>query len=132
LLHIFQAFCFVFQARNTFSVLTRYRGFLLQTPDDKEFHDWLYAINPLLAGQIRYKSFCQTFKASFKQVVAWPKLWTCQTCNLRTAGRMGSNLSGVNCFFPWGRNFTLFAFCTGWFQEQIGECFNKLTASNTN
>jgi len=43
-----------FQTRNTFSVLTRYRGFLLQTPDDKEFHDWLYAINPLLAGQIRY------------------------------------------------------------------------------
>lgn len=43
------------KARNTFSVLTRYRGFLLQTPDDKEFHDWLYAINPLLAGQIRSK-----------------------------------------------------------------------------
>ncbi|XP_052820587.1 kinesin-like protein unc-104 isoform X2 [Mya arenaria] len=43
------------KARNTFSVLTRFRGFLLQTPDDKEFHDWLYAINPLLAGQIRSK-----------------------------------------------------------------------------
>ncbi|XP_052270651.1 kinesin-like protein unc-104 isoform X2 [Dreissena polymorpha] len=45
----------VLKARNTFTVLTRYRGFLLQTPDDKEFHDWLYAINPLLAGQIRSK-----------------------------------------------------------------------------
>lgn len=43
------------KSRNTFSVLTRFRGFLLQTPDDKEFHDWLYAINPLLAGQIRSK-----------------------------------------------------------------------------
>ncbi|XP_021372883.1 kinesin-like protein unc-104 isoform X4 [Mizuhopecten yessoensis] len=41
------------KARNTFSVLTKYRGFLMQTLDEKDFHDWLYAINPLLAGQIR-------------------------------------------------------------------------------
>jgi len=47
-----QALC---RARNTFSVMTKHRGFLLQTIDDKEFHDWLYAINPLLAGQIRSK-----------------------------------------------------------------------------
>ncbi|XP_050411558.1 kinesin-like protein unc-104 isoform X2 [Patella vulgata] len=40
---------------NAFSVITRHRGFLLQSVDDKEFHDWLYAINPLLAGQIRSK-----------------------------------------------------------------------------
>ena len=45
--------CCVFQARNTFSVMTKHRGFLLQTIDDKDVHDWLYAINPLLAGQIR-------------------------------------------------------------------------------
>ncbi|ESP03560.1 hypothetical protein LOTGIDRAFT_224357 [Lottia gigantea] len=38
---------------NAFSVITRHRGFLLQSLDDKDFHDWLYAINPLLAGQIR-------------------------------------------------------------------------------
>ncbi|PSN48270.1 Kinesin-like protein unc-104, partial [Blattella germanica] len=38
---------------NTFSVVTKHRGFLLQTLGDKEVHDWLYAINPLLAGQIR-------------------------------------------------------------------------------
>ncbi len=44
---------FVSQARNTFSVLTKHRGFLLQSLDDKEFHEWLYALNPLLAGQIR-------------------------------------------------------------------------------
>lgn len=43
------------KARNTFSVITKHRGFLLQTPDDREFHDWLYAINPLLAGEIRSK-----------------------------------------------------------------------------
>ncbi|ELU07126.1 hypothetical protein CAPTEDRAFT_150014 [Capitella teleta] len=43
------------RARNTFSVMTKQRGFLIQTLDDKEFHDWLYAINPLLAGQIRSK-----------------------------------------------------------------------------
>jgi len=42
------------QAANTFSIITRYNGYLIQTPSDKDFHDWLYAINPLLAGQIRY------------------------------------------------------------------------------
>lgn len=41
------------QERNTFSVATKLRGFLLQSMDDSDFHDWLYAINPLLAGQIR-------------------------------------------------------------------------------
>ncbi|XP_064643159.1 kinesin-like protein unc-104 isoform X6 [Lineus longissimus] len=40
---------------NTFSVMTKHRGFLLQTIEDKDIHDWLYAINPLLAGQIRSK-----------------------------------------------------------------------------
>ncbi|XP_046405609.1 kinesin-like protein unc-104 isoform X2 [Ischnura elegans] len=40
---------------NTFSVVTKHRGYLLQTLGDKEVHDWLYAINPLLAGQIRSK-----------------------------------------------------------------------------
>ncbi|KAG5673594.1 hypothetical protein PVAND_003627 [Polypedilum vanderplanki] len=41
---------------NTFSVVTKHRGYLLQTLFDKEVHDWLYAINPLLAGQIRSRS----------------------------------------------------------------------------
>nr|XP_006820456.1 PREDICTED: kinesin-like protein KIF1A-like [Saccoglossus kowalevskii] len=40
---------------NTFSVCTKFRGFLLQTGSDKEVHDWLYAFNPLLAGSIRSK-----------------------------------------------------------------------------
>ena len=44
------------QAANTFSVITKYNGYLIQTPSDKDFHDWLYAVNPLLAGQIRYTS----------------------------------------------------------------------------
>lgn len=39
-----------------FSVVTKHRGYLLQTLGDKEVYDWLYAINPLLAGQIRYES----------------------------------------------------------------------------
>ncbi|OQR71052.1 kinesin protein-like, partial [Tropilaelaps mercedesae] len=40
---------------STFSVVTATGGYLLQTEggDEKEIHDWLYAINPLLAGQIR-------------------------------------------------------------------------------
>ncbi len=29
-------------------------GFLVQTANEKELNEWLYAINPLLAGQIRY------------------------------------------------------------------------------
>lgn len=37
----------------SYSVVTKHRGYLLQTLGDKEVHDWLYAINPLLAGQIR-------------------------------------------------------------------------------
>jgi kinesin family protein 1 len=38
---------------NTFSVCTNHRGFLMQTLNDEEIHEWLYAINPLLAGQMR-------------------------------------------------------------------------------
>jgi len=45
---------YVVQATNTFSIITKYNGYLIQTPSDKDFHDWLYAVNPLLAGQIRY------------------------------------------------------------------------------
>ncbi|PIK38164.1 putative kinesin-like protein KIF1A [Apostichopus japonicus] len=40
---------------NTFTVSTKYRGFLLQTLADKDLFDWLYAFNPLLAGSIRSK-----------------------------------------------------------------------------
>ncbi|KOB76657.1 Uncharacterized protein OBRU01_04754 [Operophtera brumata] len=36
-----------------YSVVSKERGYLLQTLGDKEVHEWLYAINPLLAGQIR-------------------------------------------------------------------------------
>jgi len=44
---------------NTFSVCTNHRGFLMQTINDDEIHEWLYAINPLLAGQMRSKA-CQS------------------------------------------------------------------------
>lgn len=40
-------------ARNTFSVVSKYRGFLIQPLQEKDVHDWLYAFNPLLAGQIK-------------------------------------------------------------------------------
>ncbi|VDK45590.1 unnamed protein product [Anisakis simplex] len=39
---------------NTFSVCTNHRGFLMQILDD-QMYDWLYAINPLMAGQLRSK-----------------------------------------------------------------------------
>ncbi|UJR32870.1 hypothetical protein I4U23_020331 [Adineta vaga] len=43
-------------ARNTFSVVSKYRGFLIQPLFEKDVHDWLYAFNPLLAGQIKSRS----------------------------------------------------------------------------
>ena len=36
-----------------FSIVTRQRSYLIQASNEKDLHDWLYAINPLLAGQIR-------------------------------------------------------------------------------
>ena len=39
--------------KNTFSIVTKNQGYLIQSLNDKDLHDWLYAINPLLAGQIR-------------------------------------------------------------------------------
>lgn len=40
---------------NTFSVCTNHCGFLMQTLPEDNIDDWLNAINPLLAGQIRCK-----------------------------------------------------------------------------
>ena len=40
--------------KNTFSITTKQNGFLIQTLNEKELYDWLYAINPLLAGKIRF------------------------------------------------------------------------------
>ena len=37
-----------------FSIVTKQKVYFVQTPNEKELYDWLYAINPLLAGQIRY------------------------------------------------------------------------------
>lgn len=39
--------------QNTFSVSTKYRSIVLQT-QEKDLVDWLYALDPLLAGTIRY------------------------------------------------------------------------------
>ncbi|CCD64622.2 Kinesin-like protein unc-104 [Caenorhabditis elegans] len=38
---------------NTFSVCTNQRGFLMQMMPGDEMYDWLYAINPLMAGQMK-------------------------------------------------------------------------------
>jgi kinesin family member 1 len=43
------------QNENTFTVTTNHRGFLIQTLHKKEVFEWLYALNPLLAGEIRSK-----------------------------------------------------------------------------
>jgi hypothetical protein len=38
------------------SIVTSEHGYLVQAAGDRDLHDWLYAINPLLAGQIRSTS----------------------------------------------------------------------------
>lgn len=45
--------CENFRIYLTFGVVTEHIGYVSQTLGDKEVHDWLYAINPLLTGQIR-------------------------------------------------------------------------------
>ncbi|RWS15771.1 kinesin-like protein unc-104 [Dinothrombium tinctorium] len=39
-----------------FTIVTKHKTYVMQTITDKEVHDWLYAINPLLAGQIKSSS----------------------------------------------------------------------------
>ncbi|XP_063696569.1 kinesin-like protein unc-104 isoform X4 [Culicoides brevitarsis] len=58
---------------NTFSVVTKHRGYLLQTLVDKEVHDWLYAINPLLAGQIKSRLARRTQQTDNQQTSALQK-----------------------------------------------------------
>ncbi|KAF8385852.1 hypothetical protein PRIPAC_74994 [Pristionchus pacificus] len=38
---------------NTFSICTPHRGFWLQTTSQKEMHDWVYEMAPLLGSQLR-------------------------------------------------------------------------------
>jgi kinesin family protein 1 len=38
---------------NSFTIVTDVRAYLIGCQTEREFNDWLYAINPLLAGQIR-------------------------------------------------------------------------------
>ena len=39
--------------QNTFSIITPYKGYIVQSLEEKDVFDWLYALNPLLAGQIK-------------------------------------------------------------------------------
>lgn len=39
-------------AQNTFSICTKYRGVLLQAKE-KEVQEWIYAMDPLLAGSLK-------------------------------------------------------------------------------
>ncbi|OXA56707.1 Kinesin-like protein KIF1A [Folsomia candida] len=48
-----------------FTIVTKERTYTLQPPQDKDVLDWLYAISPLLAGQIRSRMALQ--KAAEKQ-----------------------------------------------------------------
>ena len=47
-------FCYL-KNQNTISLTNNGRGFLIQTLTDREIFDWLYALNPLLAGELRSK-----------------------------------------------------------------------------
>ncbi len=39
-----------------FSIVTSDRGYLIQAGNHRDLQDWLYSINPLLAGQIKSKT----------------------------------------------------------------------------
>lgn len=45
-----------FRTNKSFSISTKHRTITLQGSNERDCHDWLYAINPLLAGQIRSKT----------------------------------------------------------------------------
>lgn len=51
---------------NSFSIVTSSRGYLVQANSDRDLHDWLYAINPLLAGQIKSKTSRTTKPAALQ------------------------------------------------------------------
>lgn len=38
-----------------FTLTTKYRVYLIHSDSEKDLHDWIYALNPLLAGQIKSK-----------------------------------------------------------------------------
>ena len=50
-----------------FSIVTKQKIYFVQTPNERELYDWLYAINPLLAGQIRYHNV-RVYGKYFKEV----------------------------------------------------------------
>ncbi|XP_074605037.1 kinesin family member unc-104 isoform X3 [Brevipalpus obovatus] len=49
-----------FKTCKSFSIISRHRALTLHGSNEREVHDWLYAINPLLAGQIRSKTSTNT------------------------------------------------------------------------
>ena len=44
---------YILGVQNTFSIITPYKGYIVQSLEEKDVFDWLYALNPLLAGQIK-------------------------------------------------------------------------------
>lgn len=44
------------EVSRTFTLITKYREYTFQAQSSKEIHEWLYALNPLLAGQMLSKS----------------------------------------------------------------------------
>ena len=50
--HSVRIVCFLSQTVNTFTICTKHRGFLLQSRD-RDTYDWLYALDPLLAGTLK-------------------------------------------------------------------------------
>ena len=50
--HSVHIVCFLPQTVNTFTICTKHRGFLLQARD-RDTYDWLYALDPLLAGTLK-------------------------------------------------------------------------------
>ncbi|ESN92627.1 hypothetical protein HELRODRAFT_69796, partial [Helobdella robusta] len=76
---------------NTFLVVTNQRASLVQSLDDKDFYDWLYALNPLLAGQIRLRA-----SVKISNETDYIDCSSCGGCS-SSGSRSSSNSSSSSC-----------------------------------
>ena len=58
------------------SIVTKQKIYFVQTPNERELYDWLYAINPLLAGQIRWVQQILLFRDLFRTIVLHKRIKT--------------------------------------------------------
>ena len=63
-----------------FSVCTKNRGMLIQVGKGKSVHDWVYALNPLQAGALKWVACTPSFVCSFVLLMMIVPLWLPVEC----------------------------------------------------